>query len=68
MSIQSAINCFEENIRLFANSRVEPEKYNLYNGLANMASTIQRLDREVGEIKEVVDHILREVRRRSSRD
>jgi hypothetical protein len=51
MSIQSAINCFEENIRLFGNARVEPEKYNLYNGLTEMARAIQQLDGEVDAIK-----------------
>ena len=63
MSIQSAINCLDENIRLYGNPRVDPEKYNLYNGLSEMARAIQRLDNEVEVIKNTVNGILHEVRR-----
>jgi len=63
MSIQSAINCLDENIRLYGNPRVDQEKYNLYNGLSEMARAIQRLDNEVEVIKNTVNGILHEVRR-----
>jgi hypothetical protein len=63
MSIQSAINCLDENINLFGDPRVDPEKYNLYNGLSEMARAIQRLDNEVEVIKNTVNGILHEVRR-----
>jgi len=59
--IQSAINCFEENLRLFGNSQTDPENYNLYNGLTEMARAIQYIDREVSEIKLTVDRILRKL-------
>ena len=37
----------------------DPEKYNLYNGLTEMARAIQYIDREVSEIKLAVDRIIR---------
>jgi len=49
--IQSAINSFEENLRLFSNAQTEPEKYNLYNGLSELAHAIQRLKKDVADIK-----------------
>jgi hypothetical protein len=57
--IQSAINCFEENLRLFGDPQTDSEKYNLYNGLTGTARAIQYIDREVSEIKLAVDRIIR---------
>jgi hypothetical protein len=62
MKIQTATNCFNENIRLFGDARSEPEKFNLYNGLSNMAQAIAQLAREVDAIKQTVDRIRRDVR------
>jgi hypothetical protein len=62
MSTQSAIACFNENIKLFGNPQVEPEKYNLYRGFGEMADAIQRLEHEIAAIKKLVGHIEREVR------
>ena len=62
MSIQSAINCLDENIRFTATLALI-QRYNLYNGLSEMARAIQRLDNEVEVIKNTVNGILHEVRR-----
>lgn len=56
MSAQTAKKCFVENINLFANSQSQPEKFNLYNGLANLAQTLEKLERDL-------DDIDREIRR-----
>lgn len=52
MSIQTAIDCFAENIRLFApHPPSEPEKFNLYNGLVNLALAIQKMEMEINNIE-----------------
>ena len=48
---QNAFKCFDENIRLFAKAATHPEKYNLYNGLANIAKAIQELESEVARLR-----------------
>jgi hypothetical protein len=57
MSAQSAIECFNENIKLFANPQTETEKYNLYRGLGELADAIKRLEYQISLIKGTVDHI-----------
>jgi len=47
---QVAKTCSAENVRLFANARTEPEKFNLYNGLAALADAIADLQAQVAEI------------------
>jgi hypothetical protein len=51
MSAQSAMDCFNENIQLFGNSQTEPEKYNLYRGLGELADAIKRIEKDVADIK-----------------
>jgi hypothetical protein len=62
MSMQSAINCFNENIQLFGNAQVEPEKYNLYRGLGELAHALQSVVNDIEEIKQKVARIERNVR------
>lgn len=49
-SPQIAKKCFVENIRLFANAQTEPEKFNLYNGLAALADALADIQQQVAEI------------------
>lgn len=42
---------FDENLNLFANPNTEPEKYNLYAGLSNLAQGLEDLAAEVEELK-----------------
>ncbi|MEK7073131.1 MAG: hypothetical protein AAB974_01705 [Patescibacteria group bacterium] len=51
MSAYDAQKCFEENRRDFGNAQTQPEKYNLYNGLANLAQAVATIQRELDEIK-----------------
>jgi len=53
-SSQNALKCFEENIRLFGNARTEPEKFNLYNGLANLATAIKDMQAEIDSLRQEV--------------
>jgi hypothetical protein len=61
MSAQSAMDCFNENIKLFANPQIEPEKYNLYRGLGELADAIKRLEYQISVIKGTVEAIDRKV-------
>ncbi|MCC7013395.1 MAG: hypothetical protein IT454_12595 [Planctomycetes bacterium] len=45
-----AKKCFAENIRLFAHSETEPEKYNLYNGLAALADAMASIQVKLDDI------------------
>jgi hypothetical protein len=65
MSIRNAINCFEENIRLFGDAGVQPEKYNLYAGLAAVAHALEHLETEICAVKKEVGRIERESRCKS---
>lgn len=46
----TAKRCFEENLQLFAPSRTQPEKYNLYHGLALLAETLSKLESEIRDL------------------
>lgn len=51
MSFGMAKKQFDENLNLFANPNTEPEKYNLYAGLSNLAQGLENLAAEVEELK-----------------
>ena len=55
------MDCFNENIQLFGNSRTESEKYNLYRGLGELAGAIKRLEYQISLIKGTVDAIDRKI-------
>ena len=59
MSIDIAKRCFEENIRLFGDANTEPEKFNHYNGLFNMAVAIQQLEAQVHNLSNEIDALRR---------
>jgi hypothetical protein len=57
MSADAARRCFAENRNLFANTQGTPEeqeKWNLYNGLANLADAVQSLERQVATMMQFV--------------
>ena len=60
MSFYDAERQFVENVKLFGNPQTQPEKYNLYNGLGNLARSLRNLE-------DKVDSLLGEVRRIKSR-
>lgn len=51
MSSMAAEKQFAENVRLFGNAKSNPEKYNLYMGLANLAKAIRNLEYDLDELK-----------------
>jgi hypothetical protein len=50
---------FEENIRLFADPKREPEKFNLYAGLSSLATEVERLRADVANLTRMVDELRR---------
>ncbi len=53
---------FEENLRLLglkANPMGDPEKFNLYTGLANMATELEALSFEVRRLTQMVEEMRR---------
>jgi hypothetical protein len=53
---EAAKASFQENIRLFGNAQTSAEKYNLYNGLQNLAIAIGQLE---SRLKKVEDELRR---------
>lgn len=60
MSFQTAAEQFGENITLLggevALAANDPEKFNLYAGLLNLARGLQRLEAEVAAIRQQIAH------------
>jgi hypothetical protein len=54
MSIKIAEDCFVENLKLYGDPKTQAEKYNLYNGLANLAEAISDLRDDVRKIKDAL--------------
>ena len=54
MNFHSAQKQFKENASLFGNPRTDPEKYNLYNGLTNIADGLNSLEGELQEVKRLL--------------
>jgi hypothetical protein len=53
--------CFNENIQLFADFQQQPEKFNFYNGLFNLAVAISEIENRLLSI----DHRLSSLEQRS---
>ncbi len=51
MHLINAAKQFNENLRLFGNPETEPEKYNLYAGLQNLAIGLSSLENKVEALK-----------------
>ena len=54
---ESARKCFAENIQYYADARVEPEKFNLYNGLWNLSGAISELESRVERLTRRIDEL-----------
>ncbi|WP_024461027.1 hypothetical protein [Marinimicrobium sp. LS-A18] len=57
MSFDTAKKCFGENIQLFGDPQAQPEKFNHYNGLYNMAEAMYALQDEVHRLRREVDDL-----------
>ena len=64
MNAHTAKKCFEENIALFANAQTQPEKFNLYNGLYNLADEIEKINHQIYQIGSVLNDIANVLRNR----
>jgi hypothetical protein len=58
--IDTAKKCFAENLRDFGDLNAAPEKYNFYNGLANLAIAIEQMQTEITQIKQLVATLVNE--------
>jgi hypothetical protein len=56
---KNAQRCFDENITMFGNANSQPEKYNLYNGLRNLAQAVGDMQSEIHRLKQEVDYLRR---------
>jgi hypothetical protein len=52
-----AKNCFEENLKLFADARSQPEKYNLYTGLYNLAKELETITHRLDNLEHMIKQI-----------
>ena len=56
MNATTAKNCFEENMQL-NDPQTSPEKFNLYNGLANLAIAVQEIQAQIQSLERAVQNI-----------
>ena len=63
-SANTAKKCFDENIRLFSDPRVSPEKYNHYQVLGGIAESVIQLSNEIQSLRIEVQSLRAELRRR----
>jgi len=47
-----AKDCFVENVETFADPETQAEKFNLYNGLANLVEGVQELKKAIYQIQQ----------------
>lgn len=64
MSSYDAKRQFDENLRLFGNSKTEPEKFNLYSGLSNLARGLMDNENQLSRIESKMDAIMQGLNRR----
>ncbi len=60
-SLDTAVKCFDENRVMFGDPRVQPEKFNLYNGLASLAEAVGELQNQVQQLRQEVHQLRYEV-------
>jgi hypothetical protein len=53
-SLQVAIKCFDENLRLFADPHNEAEKYNLYQGLSSLTEAIGQIEQQIQTLNQQI--------------
>jgi hypothetical protein len=54
-----ATKCFGENLQLSADGRAEPEKFNLYTGLASLSEGLKKLERDINVIQQILSSLSR---------
>jgi len=56
-----AEKCFLENRNFFGDARAEPEKFNLYQGLANLASAVSEVQDELRQLRQEIAQMRHEI-------
>jgi hypothetical protein len=54
--------CFNENIKLFADFQQQPEKFNFYNGLFNLAVAISGIENKLLSIDKRLSSLEQRIR------
>lgn len=57
MDFHYAKKQFKENVELFGDPQSNPEKYNLYNGLANLADGLENLEQQLAYIRAMLESL-----------
>jgi len=55
----TGVKSFEENRALFSGARTEPEKFNLYTGLALMAASLEKQEKMISDLQKEVHKLKR---------
>ena len=55
--VRTAIKCFDENRNLFGDPQGQPEKFNLYNGLASLAEAVSELQSQVSALTQEITYL-----------
>lgn len=50
MKLETARDCFVENMKIYGDPKISPEKFKLYNGLANLAEAMMEMQVELNNI------------------
>lgn len=62
LETDTAIKCFTENRDLFANATLEPEKFNLYNGMSALSKAIEGVETQLLSIRRDIENLQRKLR------
>ena len=57
MSIDTARNCFNQNLNCI-DPKIQPEKFNLYQGLYSMADEIDKVTQHLDRLDSTLNNIL----------
>jgi len=55
---RKAVECFDENIRLFTSAEKTPERFNVNVGLHNMAEAIEQLESKLDFLTSQIQRLL----------
>ena len=61
-SLQVAIKCFDENLRLFADPHQQPEKYNLYQGLSSTVEALGQIEQQIQKLNQQIQFLQAQMR------
>ena len=65
MKENTAVECFNENLKRIDDPQSDPEKYYLYQGLLNLATTLHSLQNDMRTLKRNLAQVQTIVKRKS---